>query len=126
MRELLQAAQDAGAPEGTAVLAVRAVLGAFTERIPEDEREQMLSHLPLDARALAGPPRRCGATSRIRSVPELVGRVIAHGGVDPERAGVITEAVLGHLRTLVPEEAVDVAAVLPHDLRALWLNAVPA
>lgn len=126
MRELLRAAQDAGAPENSAVLAVRAVLGAFTDRIPENERRQLLSHLPLDARALAGPPRRGGAAPRVRTVPELVARVIAHGGIDPERAGAITEAVLGRLRTLVPEEAGDVAAVLPHDLRALWASALPA
>lgn len=94
LRALVQAAQDAGAAKGTAPLAVRAVLGAFTDRIPDGEPEQLLSHLPLDARDLAGPPRRGGVPSR--------------------------------LRTLVLEEAADVAAVLPDDLRALWSNAVPA
>ena len=126
LRALLQAARDAGAPEDSTTLAVRAVLGAFTDRIPEDERRQLLSHLPLDARELAGPPRRGGAAPRLRTVPELVASVTAHGGIDPERAGAITEAVLGRLRTLVPEEASDVAAVLPDDLRVLWTNAVPA
>ena len=126
LRALLGAARDAGASEENTALAVRGVLGAFTDRIPDDEREQLLSHLPVDARELAGPPRRGGAPSRLRTVPELVASVTARGDIDPERAGAITEAVLGRLRTLVPEEAADVSAVLPDDLRALWSNAAPA
>ena len=125
-RALLQAARDAGASSDDAAAAVRAVLGAFTDRIPEDEREQLLSHLTRDARALAGPPRRSGAPSALRTVGELVASVTESGDISPERAEHITEAVLGRLRTLVPEEAADVAAVLPPELRALWTNAVPA
>jgi uncharacterized protein (DUF2267 family) len=125
-RALLQAARDAGASPDDAVVAARAVLGAFTDRIPEDERGQLLSHLPRDARALAGLPRRSGTPSALRTVGELVASVTERGGISPERAETITEAVLGRLRTLVPEEAADVAAVLPPDLRALWTNAVPA
>ncbi|HVW33681.1 MAG TPA: hypothetical protein VHL53_14170 [Acidimicrobiia bacterium] len=30
------------------------------------------------------------------------------------------KAVLGELQALVPEEAADIAAVLPADLRAFW------
>jgi uncharacterized protein (DUF2267 family) len=101
-------------------------LGAFSDRIPEDEREHLLSHLPRDARALAALPRRSGAPSALRTAGELVASVTESGGINPERAEDITEAVLGRLRTLVPEEAADVAAVLPPDLRALWTNAVPA
>lgn len=126
LRALLQAARDGGASEDDAVASVRAVLGAFIERIPEDEREQLLSHLPRDARDLAGPTRRDGAPSPLRTVPELVASVTARGGISPERANTITEAVLGRLRILVPEEAADIAAVLPYDLRTLWTNAVPA
>lgn len=125
LQALLQAAQDAGVPEDRARDAARAVLGAFTERIPEDERSQLLSHLPRDARALAAPPRRLGARERIRTVPELVASIGEHGYTDAENIGALVEAVLARLRTLVPEEAVDVAAVLPEDLRALWNNAVP-
>jgi len=39
-RALVQAARDGGAAEGEAVAAARAVLSTFTDRIPEDEREQ--------------------------------------------------------------------------------------
>ena len=124
-RALLEAARGAGAAEEDAVASVRAVLGAFSERIPEGEREQLLSHLPRDARNLAEPPRRHGRPSSIRTVSQLVGTVGARGGVSPEQANTITEAVLGRLRILVPEEAVDIAAVLPPELRTLWTNAVP-
>ena len=126
LQALLRAAEDAGIPAHHARAAVRAVLGAFTERIPDDERRQLLSHLPLDARALAEPPGHHGAHKRMRTVPDLVASVTEHGYDDPQRVGALIEAVLGQLRTLVPEEAQDVAAVLPDDLRVLWNNAVPA
>jgi uncharacterized protein (DUF2267 family) len=125
-RALRQAARDAGAADEDAVASVRAVLGTFSERIPEDEREQLLSHLPHDARDLAEPPRREGRRANPRTVPQLVASVSARGGISPERANAITEAVLGRLRILVPEEAADIAAVLPPELRTLWTNAVPA
>jgi len=37
----------------------------------------------------------------------------------------IIESVLGAVRDLVPEEAADVAAVLPGELRDLWKTAIP-
>jgi uncharacterized protein (DUF2267 family) len=126
LRALLQAARDAGAAEDEALASVRAVLGTFSERIPEDEREQLLSHLPRDARDLAEPPRRHGRPSSTRTVPQLVATVGARSGIGRERANTITEAVLGRLRILVPEEAADIAAVLPPELSRLWINAVPA
>ena len=127
LEHLLQAAQSAGVPENRAAVAVRTVLGTFTERIPEDERRQLLAHLPSDARALAAPPRRGGgAAAHLRTVPELVGSVTEQAYVGVVNVNVLVESVLGCLRTLVPEEANDVAAVLPEDLRRLWINAVPA
>jgi hypothetical protein len=119
-RVLLQAARDGGAPEDEAVAAARAVLSTFMDRIPEDEREQLLAHLPRDARELATPPRRHGEPARLRTVGELLESVGARGDIDAERTDPITRAVLRRLRQLVPEETADVAAVLPHDLRALW------
>jgi uncharacterized protein (DUF2267 family) len=126
LQALLRAAEDAGIPEDRARAAVRAVLGAFTERIPEAERRQLLSHLPLDARTLAEPPRHRGGRKRVRTLPDLVASVTEHGYDDMSHAAALIEAVLGRLRTLVPEEANDVAAVLPEELRTLWNNAVPA
>ena len=125
LEHLLQAARSAGVPENRAAAAVRAVLGAFTERIPENERRQLLAHLPSDARALAVPPRGLGGAAHVRTVPELVGSVTAHSYVGVVNVDALVESVVGCLRTLVPEEARDVAAVLPEDLRRLWINAVP-
>jgi uncharacterized protein (DUF2267 family) len=97
------------------------VLATFTDRIPADEREQLLAHLPVDARQLAGPPRHHGnAPSRARTVADLAAAVSAAGAVDAEQATAVTESVIACLHSLVPEEAHDVAAVLPPDLRALW------
>jgi uncharacterized protein (DUF2267 family) len=44
----------------------------------------------------------------------------------PGHETLITESVLAALRGLIPEEAEDIAAVLPPDLRAFWNAAVPA
>jgi uncharacterized protein (DUF2267 family) len=119
LRTLLDAARDAGA--GDPLGAVHAVLCGFSERIPEDERLQVLAHLPDDVRAVAGPARRHGQQSvRIKSVTQLVATVAAQDAIDPERTEDVTRAVLATLRTLVPDEADDVAAVLPQDLRVLW------
>jgi uncharacterized protein (DUF2267 family) len=116
---LLDAARRAGAHDPRA--AVHAVLCGFGERIPEAERAQVHAHLPEDVRALAGPPRRLGARApRLRTLPQLVAAVTAEGGVEPGRAEAITRAVVGSLRAIVPDEAHDVAAVLPAELRALW------
>ena len=82
--------------------------------------------VPDDVRRLAIAPRRHGQrTTRLRTVPELVVAIGSREAIDPPRAEAITETVLAHLRRLVPEEVVDVAAVLPEDLREFWFTAVP-
>lgn len=127
LRRLLDAARDAGATERGATLAVRSVLGAFVDRLPTGELDHMLSHLPADVVAMAGPPHRRGeAPLRVRTVSEFVAAVTARGGVDPAHADAIAESVLGTLRELVPEEARDIRAVLPAELKRLWDSAVPA
>jgi uncharacterized protein (DUF2267 family) len=126
LRQLLGAARDAGAAEDDARAAVRAVLATFAERIPENERDQLLSHLPADVRELAALPRRQGEpVSRLRTLSELVTAIESRSAMSPECAQSITETVLAHLRQLVPEEVDDVAAVLPEELRQLWVAAVP-
>lgn len=125
LRQLMDAAGNAGATEDRARGAVRAVLAVFADRIPADERNQLFAHVPEDVRELAAVPRRHGehATSP-RTVSELVAAIGSHDRVDPVNAEAITEAVLARLRELVPEEADDVAAVLPEELRDLWITAV--
>jgi len=127
LSQLLDAAHDAGAATGQERSALRAVLAAFADRLPDDERAQLLGHVPADVRELAGTPRRYGQRApRLRTVNELVGSIAAGGGVAAAHAEAITERVLGCLRQLVPEEAADVAAVLPAELRELWTSAVPS
>jgi uncharacterized protein (DUF2267 family)/osmotically-inducible protein OsmY len=126
LQRLLEAARAGGADADGAKPAVRAVLATFAERIPADEREHLLAHLPRDVRELAEPPRRFGARpTRVRTVVQFVGTATAPDGLGAEHSFAITEAVLGRLRELVPDEVADVAAVLPKELRHLWTTAVP-
>lgn len=119
LRILLEAARTAGSQRPRA--AVHAVLCGFSERIPDAEREQVFAHLPADVRALAGPARHHGERPpRIKKLEQLVSAIIEEGGVEPERAAKITRTIVRALRNLVPEEARDVAAVLPTELRELW------
>jgi uncharacterized protein (DUF2267 family) len=122
---LLEAARRAGVDAGAEERCVRAVLGPFMERVPLDEREQVFAHLPADARALAEAPRRHGRT-RLRTVDDLDDEVERIAGVDPLVADALSFTILGALRALVPEEAADVAAVLPAGLRAAWTGTPPA
>jgi len=122
---LLTAARDAGADQHTDRALVRAVVATLVERLPAAERGHLLTHLPPDVRALAEPPRRHGhAPGRIRSVTEFVAATGADS-IEPGRATLIVESVVGTLRQLVPDEAADIAAVLPAELRAFWRSAVP-
>ncbi len=120
LETLLNAARKAGAaPHERA--AVHAVLCAFLDRLPYDERLHVLAHLPADARALAGPPERLGERApRLKTIPELVVAANDRGGVNPAAGEAITRAVVAALHHLVPDEARDIAAVLPEELRALW------
>jgi uncharacterized protein (DUF2267 family) len=121
-RTLLDAARGAGAEP--ADRAVHAVLCAFADRIPPDERAHLVEHLPDDVRRMLSGPRRIEAPAvRLRSVDQLVAAVVAEGGITPAVAEPVTRAVLSKLRVLVPEEEHDVAAVLPAALRELWESA---
>jgi uncharacterized protein (DUF2267 family) len=122
---LLDAARAGGAGKH-AVVAVRATLAVLADRLPDGEREHVLAHLPADVRTLFKAPRRSRRQHLVRSARELVAAVVNEGqGVPTDRAEAIVEAIIGRFRTLIPEEAADIAAVLPPDLRALWLGAVP-
>ena len=125
LEQMLAAAVGAGTEAAHASGAVRAVLSQFCERIPADEREQLLCHLPDDLRELATPPRRVGERSpRPRTVVELAAGIAADDEIAPERAREITRALVTCLRGLVPEEVADVAAVLPPELARLWTESV--
>jgi uncharacterized protein (DUF2267 family) len=122
-KQLVSAAVAAGVDESRAPSAVRAVLSVFAERLPTGEREHLEAHLPADVRELMRPPWRLGeAVRRMRTVPELVAEVAASSpeGIPPERRSEVVEAIVRALRSLVPNEAADIAAVLPQDLRDFW------
>jgi len=119
---LLEAARRASAPAGQEQSCVRAVLAAFMDRLPRDEREHVLAHLPADARMLAQAPRRHGA-AKLNTLDALDDEVERVAGVDGLVADALTDEVLRALRELVPEEVADVAAVLPAGLRAAWARA---
>jgi uncharacterized protein (DUF2267 family) len=127
MSRLLEAAARAGVESIDCRTAVRAVLATFAERIPVDERAQLLAHLPADVCELAEAPRRSGeAATRARTVDELVTAIVTRSGMSVEHAQGIIASVLAELRALVPEEAADISAVLPEQLRRLWIATVPA
>ncbi|HEX6263340.1 MAG TPA: DUF2267 domain-containing protein, partial [Actinomycetota bacterium] len=122
------AAAAADLDEEGRTAAVSAVLTTLMERLPRAHREHLMSHLPEDVRSLAHHPRAPGeAATSIRTqrefaeaVEELARLDGAEGITGPVRALVVSGAVLTALRALIPEEAHDVAAVLPGELRDLW------
>jgi uncharacterized protein (DUF2267 family) len=120
-RLLRNAAVQAGAPPEFAADIVRCVLATFGERIPEGERDQVAAHLPADVRPMLEPPRRTIQGRAPRTTHALVARILSTTDELPlDRAENVVLAVMAALRSLVPEEAGDVAAVLPVDLRAAW------
>jgi uncharacterized protein (DUF2267 family) len=124
LRLLLDRAHAAGA--GDPARAVHAVLCGFADRIPPGERAHLMAHLPADVREVMSGPARHGETEpRLRTVPQLIAAVVSEGGIEPGRAEAITRSVVATLRTLVPEEARDIAAVLPTGLAQLWNSPVP-
>src|SRR5581483_3234577 len=123
---LIAAAVDAGAPAEGAPRVVRAVLAALAERLPDGERHQVATHLPEDVRAMFAPPRRFAGEGMTppKTVEQFVARVVSTTDALPaDRAEPVIAAVFETLRSLVPEEAADVAAVLPRDLKSLWEHA---
>jgi uncharacterized protein (DUF2267 family) len=125
LQQLLTAAVGAGATDPRA--AVRAVLGRFLTRLPGDERDQVLGHLPADVRELVGSPRRpeTSRSPRKFSLDDLVTEVEAQGVVDPSRTRPLVSTMIVNLREVAEDEAEDVGAVLPADLRDVWLADAP-
>ena len=124
LRRLVSAAIDAGIGPEQAGRVVHAVLSTLLQRLPEGERRHVTTHLPPDVHRLATPRHRVDRPGRpARTVAELTAQIMAADGMSAEKAGRVIAAVLGTLRLLVPEEAADVASVLPSELRVLWETA---
>ncbi len=122
LRSLVAAAHGAGAAPGTERAAARSVLCTFVDALPRGERRHVLGHLPADLRALLeeGPAVPHGPVRHLEGFAAAALPTLA-----PEVRASIVESVLGALRELVPEEARDIAAVLPEELREAWKTAIP-
>jgi len=122
-QRLLDAARQGGAGDDEAAERLAAaVLSCLAERLPAAERAHVLSHLPLDARRLAmSRPRWLADLRHVRDVHQFV-LAVAAAAQTTDLA--LVERVIGEVltvvRSLVPEEGADVAAVLPQRLRCLW------
>jgi uncharacterized protein (DUF2267 family) len=126
MQRLVGAAREAGCRDDErARSAVRAVIAALAGRLPGGERRHLLAHLPLDVRLLVGEHPRRPRGRPARGTGEFLLTVAQADGISPGVLDSVVEGVFGVLRELVPEEAADVAAVLPERLRELWCHAVP-
>jgi hypothetical protein len=124
MLALTEAALAAGASEPR--LAVHAVLCRFVDTIPEGERNHVLLHLPHDLKALVGPVRHGRRREHIRTFEQLAAGVGSDDGIAPEWSEELTRRVIATLHRFVPDEAADVEAVLPADLRKVWRAAADA
>lgn len=126
LRKLTDAVTRGGVREGVARPVLRAILATFADRLPAGERNHVAAHLPADVRPLFFPPRRTAHAKPARTVRELVARINSSTtDLPPDAADSVTAAVLGVLRSIVPEEARDVSAVLPAELRDFWDHARP-
>jgi uncharacterized protein (DUF2267 family) len=132
LRRFIDAAVGAtGYDEPRATQLVGVTLGIFGERLPRGERSHLISHLPSDVRALISPrSRRHEAVfshlEQMRTESEIVlavASVLDDDDLRRIRLGI--ETTVATLRELVPEERLDVAAVLPPSLRELWTRSVP-
>ncbi|HWL35552.1 MAG TPA: DUF2267 domain-containing protein [Frankiaceae bacterium] len=120
LRRLLDAAGAAGIAPADRARVVRAVLSTFADRLPEGERAHVMAHVPLDVKVLLAAPR-CSGRHPARTVATFADRVAtAAGALTRDDALAASVAVLRELRADVPDEAADVAAVLPAELRSLW------
>lgn len=122
LHRLLAAAHGAGAEQGSERAAARAVLCTFLGALPAGERRHVLGHLPADVRSLVddGP---AVAHRPVRHAEEFAAAALPTLAADARRQ--IVESVLGAFRELVPEEATDISAVLPEELRRIWKAAIP-
>lgn len=121
LAQLRSAAQAAGVSSETTDVVLRGILATFADRLPQAQRGRIGSHLPTDVCALLAPPRRTRPVARSRTVHDLVSRIAgATAALPEERVEDVTAAVLHTLRRLLPDDAGNVAAVLPPELRALW------
>jgi uncharacterized protein (DUF2267 family) len=100
------------------------VLCHLQERLTGDEARDLASQLPVKLRELLGDV--CGPADVIVKFhkDEFVATVARDLGIQDPEAEVCIRAVFATVRNRISEgEADDVAAQLPEDMRALWMQA---
>lgn len=121
LRDLLQGvnALDIGDEEDARRL-VGAILAVLLRILPEDPRRHFETHLPADVRALTDEALIVGVLERPRSMSEFIAQVADAAARTTGTAELVMRRVLADLRDLVPEEADDIAAVLPREIARMW------
>lgn len=123
LERLLDAVQRAsGNGRAAAYPTLRAVVMTFVECLPNGERSHFMQHLPEDVRVMAAG---AGRHRHVDDMGQFGEQVAARGAVRSDRAELVAQSVFAELRSLVPEEVHDVAAVLPASLRDAWRSALP-
>lgn len=106
-----------GTDPGTAARLARAVLGVVGRAVDRRELLDLRSELPHDIESDLLPEGRLDEV-RVRPADDLLGRVAARAGLDPERARRATEAVLETLAERISGgEVDDLERRLPPELR---------
>ncbi len=121
-KRLQEAANAANVRVDQAAVALHVVL----LRLPPGEREHVTNHLRADVRRLVEDVAVVPDILRVRDVDALIAIVARAASVSERRARRTVEAVMVALAELVPEEVADILAVLPADLKQLWLDATTA
>lgn len=119
LRRLREAAEAAGVEHEQAAAALR----VFLLRLPAGERDHVVNHLPDDVRTTLGRVEVRTDVMHVRDVDGLVATVADVAGLSERRALRAVEAALFLVAELVPEEAADIPAVLPAEIRELWFAA---
>jgi uncharacterized protein (DUF2267 family) len=123
-RRLHEALLVAGIEPNRTTRFLRVTLGELAIELPQHPLQHLESHFPADVRELVSTPIR-RKREKSRTAEQLVHRVAADADVPGPAAHAGLLAVMATLQEAVPEEAKDVAAVLPQDIRVMWESAPP-
>ena len=99
------------------------LLGVFSQRLSPHARRRFLDHLPADVRRLAQPPRWLSDDlSTVRREHDFAQTVALATGTDKVSADRLVRVVLPLLRRHALGDAAVIAAALPAELRAIWVE----
>lgn len=124
--ELVGAVRETGVDDDgcTAERLTTAILVAFLDAIPEEERRHVVGHLPRDVRQHLEEHVRVGLPSRPTTIAGFERAILDGCPIPRDSARLASRSLLATLRELVPEEVADVEAVLPRGMKGLWRRPV--